>query len=318
MSLLGAPLTPVGVTLLALAGVLSAATALIVYLRATGRSQAGELLARISTWWMLFAFVAVALAIGRTASIVLLAFLSFLALKEYFSLIPTRRADRLVLLVAYLAIPIQYVLIAYGQYGIFIVFVPVYMLMAVPAAMVIRGETAGFLRATATIHWGLMACVFAVGHAAALLTIDEASVGNAGFDRPFGAALFLVLLILTGFNDVAQYVAGKLFGETRISPTVSPNKTREGFIGGLVATAVASMLLAPWLTPYSLPFAAALGAGLALVGFFGDLTLSAVKRDLGIKDTGSVLPGHGGILDRIDSLVFTAPLFFHVSRYFYF
>ena len=318
MSLFGVALTPAGLALVGLAGILCAATALIAAMKVAGKPQADELLDRVRTWWMLFAFVAVALAIGRTASIALLAFVSFLALKEYFSLIPTRRADRLVLLVAYLAIPIQYVLIAYNQYGIFIVFVPVYMLMAVPAAMVVRGETTGFLRATATIHWGLMACVFAVGHAAALLTIDEASVGRAEFDQSYGAALFLVLLILTGLNDVAQYVAGKLFGRTPISPTVSPNKTRAGFLGGVVATAAAAALLAPWLTPFSIPFAAALGAGLAVIGFFGDLTLSAVKRDLGIKDTGSVLPGHGGILDRIDSLVFTAPLFFHATRYFYF
>ncbi|MHA1189035.1 MAG: phosphatidate cytidylyltransferase, partial [Alphaproteobacteria bacterium] len=245
MTIAGHAFTPVGTTLVVLGAVLGVATVLIGAMRAAGKPQAGELMARIGTWWVLFAFVAIALAIGRTGGIVLLALVSFLALKEYFSLIPTRRADRLVLLVAYLAIPIQYVLIDHGQYGIFIVFIPVYMLMAVPAAMVIRGETDGFLRATATIHWGLMACVFAVGHAAALLTIDDKSVSNGAFDIRYGAALFLVLLILTGLNDVAQYVSGKLFGQTRISPTVSPNKTREGFIGGVIVTAMASAILAP-------------------------------------------------------------------------
>jgi len=188
----------------------------------------------------------------------------------------------------------------------------VWMLMAVPAVMVIRGETEGFLRAAATIHWGLMACVFAIGHAAALLTIDPA--GNAAT----GAGLFVLLLLLTGLNDVAQYVSGKLLGRHQVAPTVSPNKTVEGLAGGILITAWLAAFVGPFVTPLSPGFCAFLGAAISLGGFLGDLTISGVKRDLGIKDTGTLLPGHGGILDRIDSLVFTAPLFFHLVRFFYF
>ena len=303
---------PVELTILVIAGLLALATAFVVSLKARGHAQGANLVDRVKTWWIIVVTMAGALLIGPLASTIVLAFVSFLALKEYFSLIPTRQSDRVVLFIAYLAIPLQYWLIGAGRYGIFIVFVPVWMLMAVPAVMVIRGETEGFLRAAATIHWGLMACVFAIGHAAALLTIDPA--GNAAT----GAGLFVLLLLLTGLNDVAQYVSGKLLGRHQVAPTVSPNKTVEGLAGGILITAWLAAFVGPFVTPLSPGFCAFLGAAISLGGFLGDLTISGVKRDLGIKDTGTLLPGHGGILDRIDSLVFTAPLFFHLVRFFYF
>jgi phosphatidate cytidylyltransferase len=303
---------PVQATILVIAGLLALATALVVALKARGHAQGANLVDRVKTWWIIVVTMAGALAIGPLASTVVLAFVSFLALKEYFSLIPTRQSDRVVLFIAYLAIPVQYWLIGAERYGIFIVFVPVWMLMAVPAVMVIRGETDGFLRATATIHWGLMACVFAIGHAAALLWIDPA--GNTAT----GAGLFVLLLLLTGLNDVAQYVSGKAFGRHKASPTVSPGKTVEGLAGGILVTALVAAFVGPFITPLPPGFCAFLGAALSLGGFLGDLTISGVKRDLGLKDTGTLLPGHGGILDRIDSLIFTAPLFFHLTRFFYF
>ncbi|MBN9027410.1 MAG: phosphatidate cytidylyltransferase [Rhizobiales bacterium] len=272
-----------------------------------------ELKARIGSWWAMVALLVVALALGRTAMIVLLAFVSYLALKEYLTIIPTRRADRVVLLVAYLAVPIQYYWVGIGWYGMFVIFVPVYMFLILPAAMVLRGETQGFLKAAGTLHWGLMITVFAVSHAAYLLAVPPP-------DAPpgMGAGLLVFLLIATEFNDVAQFVSGKLIGRRKITPKVSPNKTVGGFLGGLVATILLSAALAPVLTPIGAWQAAIIGALLATAGFFGDIVMSAVKRDLGIKDTGTMLPGHGGILDRIDSLVFTAPIFFHAVRYFYF
>ena len=90
-----------------------------------------------------------------------------------------------------------------------------------------------------------------------------------------------------------------------------------GFLGGLAASAILGALLAPWLTPFGFGEGAMVGAGLAALGFLGDVTVSALKRDLGIKDSGSLLPGHGGALDRLDSLVFAAPVFLHYVRYFY-
>lgn len=273
----------------------------------------GDLAPRLKSWWAMVAIYGAAALIGRTASIVLIAVTSFLALKEYLTLIPTRRADRAVLLLAYLAIPLQFYWIAIGWYGMFIIFVPVYMLLLLPVPMLLIGETGGFLKAIGTLHWGLMTTVFSLGHAAYLLVLPPLPGAPAG-----GPGLLLFLLVMTEANDVAQYVWGKLLGRRKIIPKVSPGKTVEGLAGGIATTAALALGLAPLLTPFGWLEALAAGFGIALAGFFGDIAISAMKRDLAIKDTGGLLPGHGGMLDRLDSLTYTAPLFFHVVWYGYY
>ena len=116
---------------------------------------------------------------------------------------------------------------------------------------------------------------------------------------------------MTQFNDVCQFIWGKLLGRHKIIPKVSPNKTWEGFIGGLFTIVACAGLVAPLLTP--LNWVQGLGAGLIIAcgGFIGDVVISSVKRDLQIKDSGQLIPGHGGILDRMDSLLYASPLFFH-------
>ncbi|MCX5512462.1 phosphatidate cytidylyltransferase [Kaistia algarum] len=308
---------PILLTLFLILIGLAAATALVWLKPAAGDASAAskqaELKARIGSWWAMVGIFAAALLLGRVATVVLFAFISYLALKEYFTIIPTRKADRVVLLFAYLAVPIQYWWVGTSWYGMFVIFVPVYMFLILPTAMVLRGETSGFLKAAGTLHWGLMIAVFAISHAAYLIAVPPPAAPPGT-----GAGLLLFLLIATEFNDVAQFVAGKSFGRHKITPKVSPNKTVEGFIGGLAATTLLATVLAPLLTPIGPLQGALIGAMLASAGFCGDIVMSAMKRDLGIKDTGTILPGHGGILDRIDSLVFTAPLFFHTVRYFYF
>jgi phosphatidate cytidylyltransferase len=242
--------------------------------------------------------------------LVFLAFVSFLALKEYLSLIPTRRADRRVLFWAYLAIPSQFYWVATGWYGMFIIFIPVYLFLLLPMRMVLIGETAGFLRAAGSLHWGLMLTVFNLSHMAFLLALPK-EINPAGG----GAGLVLFLMFLTQFNDVAQYVWGKTLGKHKIIPKVSPKKTWEGFLGGIATTTLAAWALAPHLTPLAGWEAPVAGLLIGLAGFVGDVNISALKRDLGIKDSGSLIPGHGGILDRVDSLTFTAPLFFHFLYY---
>jgi phosphatidate cytidylyltransferase len=138
-----------------------------------------------------------------------------------------------------------------------------------------------------------------------------------GVKLGFGAGPLLFLVALTELNDVAQFTAGKLFGHYKIVPRVSPKKTWAGFIGGIVTTALAGMVAGPYLTPLSPAWSAAAGAIIAGTGFLGDITISACKRDLGVKDAGSLIPGHGGILDRVDSLIYSAPVFYHLLHYFY-
>jgi phosphatidate cytidylyltransferase len=270
-----------------------------------------ELVTRTRSWWVMVTVFTLAMLLSRTVSIVFFAILSFLALKEYLSIIPTRRADRRVLFWAYLAIPFQYLWVAQGWYGMFIIFVPVYLFLFLPLRMVSIGDTHHFLRAVGTLHWGVMMTVFSISHVAYLLVLPgEAAAG--------GAALVLYLVILTEANDVAQFIWGKLTGRHKITPTVSPNKTWEGLIGGLATTTALAVLLAPLLTPMDWPMAIAAGLLIGSGGFIGDVTISAVKRDIGIKDSSGLIPGHGGLLDRLDSLIYTAPLFFHFIRYFYY
>ncbi len=270
-----------------------------------------ELAQRIRSWWVMVSVFTAAMLLSPTVSLVFFGFVSFLALKEYLSIIPTRRADRRVLFWAYLAIPVQYYWIAIGWYGMFIIFIPVYMFLFLPMRMIIIGETKSFLRAVGTLHWGLMTTVFSISHVAFLLILPGTDDGSAG-----GAGMVLYLVFLTQINDVAQYVWGKALGRRKVVPKVSPNKTWEGFHGGVATTTGLAMLLAPLLTPFDWPLAFAAGLIIGIGGFVGDVTLSALKRDIGVKDSGSLLPGHGGILDRIDSLTYTAPLFFHFVRYY--
>jgi len=271
-----------------------------------------ELVRRTESWWWMIGAFTFAIAVNTTVAIVFLASISYLALKEYLSLIPTRRIDRGLLLFAYLAIPIQYYWAATDWYGMFIVFVPVWLFLFFPALMALRGDTQGFLRAVGTLSWGLMLTVFALSHLAMLLVSGEVNNPVAG-----GVGLLFFVVVLTQFNDVAQYTWGKLIGRHKVTPKVSPKKTWEGLIGGVLTTVAVAACLGPYLTPMDWRWSALAGGVIGVAGFFGDITISAVKRDLGVKDTGGLIPGHGGILDRVDSLTYAAPAFFHFFRYFF-
>lgn len=265
---------------------------------------------RIKSWWWMIALIFAALVMGKKSSVIFFGFLSFLALKEFCSIASLRQADRRVLFWAYLAIPIQYYFVYIGWYGMFIIFIPVYMFLFLPIRMVLIGENQGFIKSAATIQWALMLTVFCISHIAYLLTlpVKNDAAGTIG--------LVLFLLFITQFNDVAQYIWGKLFGKNKIIPKVSPNKTWEGFLGAVITITICSGFAAPLLTPLTFELGLIFGFIISISGFFGDVAISSVKRDLEIKDSGNLIPGHGGILDRIDSLIYTAPLFFHMIYYF--
>jgi phosphatidate cytidylyltransferase len=270
---------------------------------------------RIQTWWWLVGGLFLALIFSRSIAVAFAALLSFLAFKEFLSIIPTRRIDHGVLALAYLAIPLQYLWAGVAWYGMFIIFIPVYVFLLLPMRMVMLGETQGYLRAVGTIQWGLMTCVFSLSHIAYLLNMPE----KMGTHGPIsGQMLVFYLLVLTQLNDVAQFLWGKALGKTKVLPSVSPNKTLEGLLGGVVTTTLLAWLMAPWFTPMSPLYAILAGLSISLFGFVGDVVISAIKRDIGIKDSGTLLPGHGGILDRLDSLTYTAPLFFHYIYYLYY
>lgn len=270
-----------------------------------------ELNQRIYSWWWMIAILLLCLSWGYTATVVLFAVMSFLALKEFFSIVPLRQTDRRAIFWLYLAIPVQYYWVFTGWYTMFLIFIPVYLFLFIPLRLVLIGETDGFIRSAGVLHWGVMLTVFCISHLAALAALNTVNL-QAG-----SMGLVLFVLFLTQFNDVMQYVWGKQLGKRKIIPKVSPNKTWAGFIGGLLSTAVLATVLGTLLTPMSLPFSVLAGGLIAVAGFVGDVVISSVKRDLAIKDSGQLIPGHGGILDRIDSLTFSAPLFFHFYYYFF-
>ena len=301
-------------TLAGIVALLVVATVVVALMRrGDAANRHAELAARVRSWWALVAVFAVAISFSRALAVVFFAILSFLALKEYLSLIPTRRADRRVLFWAYLCVPLQYLWVWCEWYNLFLIFIPVWAFLFIAMRMVLRGETRDFLRAAGTIHWGLMTMVFGLSHLAYLLVLPEGKPVAA-----HGAALLLFVVLLTELNDVAQYVWGRSIGRRKVIESVSPKKTVEGLVGGAATTTVIAFLLAPLLTPLTPLDSIAVGLMIGFGGFLGDVTISAVKRDIGVKDSGSMIPGHGGILDRIDSLLFTGPVFFHFMAYFYF
>jgi phosphatidate cytidylyltransferase len=295
------------------AALLVVATLLVAILRrARPATDWSELAARVRSWWVMASVFLAALLVDERISLVLFAFLSFWALKEFVTLLATRPADHRALFWAFLAVPAQYVLVGVGWYGMFVLFIPVYMFLYLPLRLVLAGDPAGFVRSASQLQWGLMAFVFGLSHLGLLLTFAEPLPGP-GVN---GRTLVLFLVFVTEMSDVLQYVWGKLLGRHRILPTISPKKTWEGFVGGVLSASALSLFVR-FLTPFPVWETLAVSLLVCAVGFFGGAVMSAVKRDLGTKDFGSLIPGHGGVLDRVDSLCYSAPVFFHYVRCFY-
>jgi len=271
-----------------------------------------ELWLRIRSWWLMVGFFFASLLISPQASLVLFALLSFLALKEFFTLIHTRFEDHRALLWCYLAVPLQYWWVYTHWKAMIILFIPVYMFLFIPFRLILSGQPKGIIDSMARIQWGLMAFVYCLSYLGFIMIMPATQTIPGG-----GKALLLFLVFLTEMNDVAQYMFGKLFGHKKIVPTISPNKTWAGFLGGFGTTIILALCLR-FLSGFSIPYSIAAGCIISTAGFVGDVVISAVKRDIGVKDSGKLIPGHGGMLDRIDSLAYTAPLFFHFVNYFFY
>jgi phosphatidate cytidylyltransferase len=297
------------VTLLLLASLIGFALSRTVKSE-SGRETVRNLNARIKAWWGMVAVFALAFTFGKTVTLVLFALVSFYCLREFISLTPTRPSDHGAIAAAfYLFIPLQYWLIGTEWLSMLTIAIPVYAFLLLPVLSIARkAEIEEFLPRTAKIQWGLMLTVFCISHAPALLILNIPGYNN------FFLLFFLVTVVQ--LSDVMQYVFGKMFGRHKLAPTISPSKTIEGLIGGgAAATAIGASLW--WITPFSPLEAAGLALVIVVAGLLGGLVLSAVKRSLGAKDWGTMIQGHGGALDRMDSVSFAAPLFFHLVNYFY-
>lgn len=272
-------------------------------------AKLGELKARTNSWWVMASLFIGATIVNHTLAYIAIGLLSFVAFRELYSVLDFRASDRRAIFWAFVAIPVQYYLAYIGWYGAYIIFIPVGMFLFLPLRLVLKGNTEGIIQSMSTLQWVLMLTVFGISHMAYLLSLPELPGFSAG-----GRGLLLFLVFLTEINDVMQFTWGKLFGKHKIIPKVSPNKTWEGFVGGLISTTIIGYFLG-FLTPltgYQLVFVSFM---IAFSGFIGDIVMSSVKRDIGVKDMGTSIPGHGGILDRIDSLAYTTPVFFHLIYY---
>jgi phosphatidate cytidylyltransferase len=276
-----------------------------------GKATVQNLNARIRAWWMMVAVFGLAMATGGIGSIVLFALTSFLALREFITLTPTRPGDhRTLFWMFFIILPLQYYLIAIKWYGLFAILIPVYAFLFIPIRSATAGDCENFLERTAKIQWGLMICVYCVSYVPALLSLDI-----PGYEGQNGKLMFYFVLVAQ-ISDVLQYVWGKTLGRHKIAPDVSPNKTWEGFVGGIAsATLIGAGLW--WATPFTPLQSAGMSLAITLMGFGGGLVMSAIKRDRGVKDYGNMIEGHGGVMDRIDSLCFAAPVFFHLTRFFF-
>ena len=268
-----------------------------------------ELKTRTKSWWIMATIFIGATIINKNISYIALGMLSFMAFRELYSVLGFRESDRRAIFWAFIAIPIQYYLAYIGWYGAFIIFIPIVMFLFLPLRLVLKGDTVGIIRSMSSLQWILMLTVFGISHMAYLLSLPNIQGFNSG-----GRGLLLFLVFLTEINDVMQFTWGKLLGKHKIIPKVSPNKTWEGFVGGLISTTIIGYFLG-FLTPLTSPQVIFISFMIAFSGFVGDIVMSSIKRDIGVKDMGNTIPGHGGILDRIDSLAYTAPVFFHLVYY---
>ena len=267
--------------------------------------------ARINAWWIMILIIFAAAALGFYGVIGLFFVISFIALREFLSLLYIRRGDHLALAACfYVILPLQYFLVAIDWFSMFTIFIPVYGFLFLPILSALLGDTAHFLDRSTKVQWALMISVFCISHIPAILTLDI-----EGFEgKKLLLMIFLILVVQS--SDVLQYVWGKLFGKHKIAPKLSPSKTVEGFVGGVVSASVLGGLLY-WLTPFNPVQAVLMSLLICLMGFLGGLVMSAMKRSMGVKDWGNMISGHGGMLDRMDSLCFAAPIFFHVVRYYW-
>ena len=279
--------------------------------RRGGSPTIDNLNARVRAWWVMVAIIAVNFFLGKNATVVLFAIASAFALREFVTLTPTRPGDHLPLVVCfYVLLPVQYWLIADGWYNLFAIFLPVYGFLLLPVLAAASGDTEDFLARVTKLQWGLMITVYCISYAPALLLLQVPGFSGQNL------LLMIYLLMVVQLSDVLQYVFGKLFGKHKIAPLISPSKTVEGFIGGgLSAVGIGTAL--SWITPFTPLQSCGMAAVIVVAGFLGGLALSAVKRSLGAKDWGSMIEGHGGMLDRLDSVSFAAPVFFHFTAYFF-
>lgn len=274
---------------------------------------------RLRAWWGMSFILVAGLLTGRIGTVVLFGLVSFWALREFITMTPTRRGDhRALFWVFFFFTPAQYVFVGMGQayFGVYSVLIPVYASLFIFSRIAWAGDHKRFLERSAKIQAGLLICVYSLSHAPALLdlklkTFDAQGVWVDWQGSKEGLLFYFVLLVQ--FAEIFQYVWGRLLGQRVIAPQINGSRTWEGLVGGALSTAVIGALLW-WATPFTIWGSACMALVTAVMGYAGGMTMSAIKRDRGVEDYGTLVQGHAGVLDKVDSLCFAAPVFFHLTR----
>ena len=265
---------------------------------------------RVQSWWAMVAFIGIAMLTGKIGVTVLFAFASFAALREFLTLTTKAQADHMSLALAFFVVlPLQYIFVALEWTGLYAVFIPVYAFLMLPIVSAMRGNADRFLIRVAETQWGLMIAIYCVSHVPALMNLDIAGYG----DRAILLVTFLVMVVQLG--DLLEYFFGRRIGRTKIAPGLSP-KTWEGVACGVISAMLIGALLS-WITPFGVWGAMGMAGIASIVGMFGNLVFAAIKGDRGVKDWSHLIPGQGGFVDQLDSVVFAAPIFYHLTRYFW-
>jgi phosphatidate cytidylyltransferase len=266
---------------------------------------------RVRAWWILFATLAAAFLLGHWITVVIFGLLAFWALREFITLTPTRLGDHRTLFWVFTIIPLlQFWLVGMGWYPLYSIMIPVYAFLLIPARIAMSGDYKRFLERTAKIQCGLLICVYCLSYAPALLTLPN-------LDPAGGPRLLFFFILIVQLSEAFQYAWSQLPNKHVIVPSINTTRTWEGLLGGTASVMLVGAVLW-WATPFSGVYwwmSAVMSAVIALMGFAGSITMSAIKRDRGVKDYGTLIEGHGGVLDRIDSICFAAPVFFHLTRW---
>ncbi len=276
------------------------------------RDNFDSLSSRITSWFKIFAVTLLAFWGGRLGATFLFCLVSFLGFREYLKILKLSDLPHFYLYVSYLFIPLQYLAVYFKRYDLFLILIPLHAQVLLSLFFVFTQKIKNFIKNIGLLQWGLLLTTFCLSHLVYFINLDNPYTPVV---EPFGLMTFV--LLVTQFNDVAQYLCGKTFGHIKILPKVSPNKTLEGFLGGMILSPFLSYFLGPFITPMNALESLGAGCVLSFFGFFGDVFMSSIKRDREIKDFSDLIPGHGGILDRVDSLIIAAPLFFHYYHFFF-
>lgn len=282
---------------------------------------------RLWAWWLMFAILIAGLFLHRVGTIVLFGLVSFWAFREFITMTPTRRGDHRALFWSLVVFtPLQYVLIGLSQsglvdrsgkpidfYAIYSIMIPVYASLFIPARIAVAGDHKRFLERSAQIQAGLLICVYCLSFAPALLDLELRRPDGSLWQGSNAGLLFFFVLI-SQVSDVLQWIWGHIRSKRVIAKDVSSTRTWEGVLGGSLSTGIIASTLY-WVTPFQAWEAATMGIVVAVLGFAGGMTMSAIKRDRGVHDYGTLVLGHAGVLDRIDTLCFSAPVFYHLTKF---